>query len=94
MAVIYLLILSLPFILYMLTKNAIGRVLLLVLWPLASIFYSITYRYIAKDYKCPMTKHLAFSNNGGGSLHGNLYNFSIIIIFSLVTILIRGALRL
>ncbi|EOW9411542.1 hypothetical protein [Vibrio cholerae] len=94
MAVIYLLILLLPFVSSVLTDKENGRGLLFIVWPLVSIWYFAAYRYIAKSYECPMTKHVAFSKGGGGTFHGVLYYLSTFIIFVLVMLLIRGTFGL
>ncbi|EGQ8476462.1 hypothetical protein ACPFUU_003580 [Vibrio cholerae] len=94
MAMIYLLILLLPFVSSALTDKENGRGLLFVLWPLVSIWYFVAYRQIAKTYECPMTKHVAFSKGGGGTFHGILYYFSTFILFALVVLLIRGTFGL
>jgi len=93
-AMTYFLMLLLPFVASALTDKENGRWLLLIVWPLGSAWYFITYRCIAKAYECPMTKHLAFSRGGGGTFHGILYYFSTLIILTLIVVLIRGTFGL
>ena len=89
MAMTYLLMLLLPFVFSALTDKENGRKLLLIFWSLGSIWYSIAYRYIAKNYECTTTKYHAFSINGGGTFHGVLYYLSNFILCMLVVLLIR-----
>ncbi|MBF4391522.1 hypothetical protein, partial [Vibrio anguillarum] len=93
-AVTYFLMLLLPLVVTALTDKSNGRGLLLIAWPLGSVWYFITYRYIAKGYECQMTKHLAFSRGGGGTFHGILFYLSTFIILMLVVVLIRGTFGL
>jgi ABC-type molybdate transport system substrate-binding protein len=88
---IYVVCLSVPFISTLLTTKAQGQMLLMGIWPAASLFYFLAYRYLAKSFKYEINRHLAFSYNGGGTLAGALYSLAKVVLLAMAFMIFMSA---
>ncbi|MGX7653888.1 hypothetical protein [Shewanella putrefaciens] len=84
---IYAACLSIPLISTLLTSKAQGQVLLIGIWPVASLFYFLAYRHLAKSFHFEINRHLAFSYHGGGTLAGALYSLAKVVLFAMAFML-------
>lgn len=73
--------LSIPLISTLLTTKAQGQMLLIGIWPAASLFYFLAYRHLANSFRFEINRHLAFSYHGGGTLAGALYSLAKVVLF-------------
>ncbi|MCL1088200.1 hypothetical protein L2744_00940 [Shewanella profunda] len=88
---IYVACLLIPLISTLLTDKAQGQVLIVGIWPAASLFYFLTYRHLAKSFKTELNRHLAFSYHGGGTLAGALYSLAKVVLLAVVFMIFISA---
>ncbi|AVV83589.1 hypothetical protein [Shewanella putrefaciens] len=88
---IYAACLSIPLISTLLASKAQGQVLLIGIWPVASLFYFLAYRHLAKSFHFEINRHLAFSYHGGGTLAGALYSLAKVVLFAMAFMLFISA---
>ncbi|MFV0596099.1 hypothetical protein [Shewanella sp.] len=85
---IYTACLSIPFLSALLTTKEQGQMLIIGIWPAASLLYFLAYRHLAHLFKYEINRHLAFTNHGGGTLAGALYSLAKLVLFAMVFMLL------
>lgn len=85
--------LSIPLISTLLTTKVQGKMLLIGIWPAASLFYFLAYRHLAQSFKYEINRHLAFSYHGGGTLAGALYSLAKVVLLSMAFMLFISATK-
>jgi len=83
--------LSIPLISTLLTTKAQGQMLLIGIWPAASLFYFLAYRHLANSFRFEINRHLAFSYHGGGTLAGALYSLAKVVLLAMAFMLFMSA---
>lgn len=64
--------------------------LLIGIWPAASLFYFLAYRHLANSFRFEINRHLAFSYHGGGTLAGALYLLAKWVLFTIAFMLVMS----
>ncbi|WP_297896579.1 hypothetical protein [Shewanella sp.] len=85
--------LSIPLISTLLTTKAQGQMLLIGIWPAASLFYFLAYRHLANSFRFEINRHLAFSYHGGGTLAGALYSLAKVVLLAMAFMLFMSATK-
>lgn len=85
--------LSIPLISTLLTTKAQGQMLLIGIWPSASLFYFLAYRHLANAFRFEINRHLAFSYHGGGTLAGALYSLAKVVLLAMAFMLFMSATK-
>lgn len=67
--------------------------LLIGIWPAASLFYFLAYRHLAQSFKYEINRHLAFSYHGGGTLAGALYSLAKVVLLAMAFMLFISATK-
>ena len=90
---IYAVCLCIPWVSAVLTTKAQAQMLLMGIWPAASLFYFLAYRHLAKSFKYEINRHLAFSYHGGGTLAGALYSLAKVVLLAMAFMLFISATK-
>ncbi|WP_198782426.1 hypothetical protein [Shewanella putrefaciens] len=85
--------LSIPLISTLLTTKAQGQMLLIGIWPAASLFYFLAYRHLANSFRFEINRHLAFSYHGGGTLAGALYSLAKVVLLAMAFMIFMSATK-